>query len=178
MINESKKILLIPFNGIDKEVLEKISAYLSKSFKKDVVIGEKSSLSAGSYNSSRKQFHSSKLLDDLVSKKSKGYGKILGIADVDLYVPRLNFVFGEADPSQGIAIISLTRLSQEFYGKLKDENLLIERAIKEAVHELGHTYGLGHCRDVKCVMHFSNSLMDTDIKEKDFCSGCQGKLKR
>lgn len=173
-----KKILLIPFNGIDEEVLEKISAYLSKSFKKEVVTGVNSSLSPGAYNSSRKQFHSSKLLDNLISRQSREYERILGIADVDLYVPELNFVFGEADPSEGVAIISLIRLRQEFYRRPQDKILFIGRAVKEAVHELGHTYGLGHCRNVKCVMHFSNSLMDTDIKEKNFCSGCQGKLKR
>jgi archaemetzincin len=168
----AKKILLVPFEDVDENVLEKIRDYLSKTFGKDVISGEGSSLSPMAYNSSRKQYHSTVLLDGLIFRKSKEYERVLGIADADLYVPQLNFVFGEADPSQGIAIISITRLRQEFYGRSKDEALFIERAIKEAVHELGHTYGLGHCPDVKCVMHFSNSLRDTDIKGKDFCPKC------
>lgn len=172
-----RKILLVPFDVVEKGVLEKIKPYLEKTFMREVVIGEKISLFQKAYNLSRRQFHSSKLLDDLVSRKSGEYERILGIADVDLYVPQLNFVFGEADPDEGVAIISLTRLRQEFYGKSKDEALFIDRAIKEAVHELGHTYGLDHCRDVKCVMHFSNSLMDTDIKGRDFCIKCIGKIK-
>lgn len=172
-----KKILLVPFEDVDKKVLEKIKIYLKKTFGREVIIGEKASLSPKAYNSSRKQFHSTALLDGLLLRKSKEYERILGFTDADLYVPQLNFVFGEADPTHGIAIISLTRLRQEFYGRSKDDSIFIERAIKEAVHELGHTYGLGHCTDVKCVIHFSNSLMDTDIKERDFCKECQRRLK-
>ena len=103
--------------------------------------------------------------------------KCLGIVDVDLYAPGLNFVFGEADISSGVAIISLHRLRQERYGLPKDERLFQDRAIKEAVHELGHTFYLSHCKDVKCVMHFSNSLADTDIKGASFCHKCQQRLK-
>jgi archaemetzincin len=66
----------------------------------------------------------------------------------------LSFVFGEADVTLGVCIISLVRLRQEFYGLLKNENLFLERALKEAVHELGHTYRLGHCGDTRCIMHF------------------------
>lgn len=168
----AKKILLVPFGNVDKKVLETIGEYLEKAFGREVISGECAPLSPLAYNPSRKQYHSTVLLGGLLLRKSKEYERILGIADVDLYVPELNFVFGEADLSQGVAVISLIRLRQEFYGKSKDESIFIERAIKEAVHELGHTYGLGHCRDVKCVMHFSNSLRDTDIKGKDFCQRC------
>src|SRR3990167_7486042 len=103
--------------------------------------------------------------------------RILGIVDIDLYVPELNFVFGEADVAHGVCIISLVRLHQEFYGLPKNENLFFERALKEAVHEVGHTYRLGHCGDTRCIMHFSNSLQDTDIKGPDFCRRCKLKLR-
>lgn len=172
-----KKILLVPFDGIEKEVLEKIRPHLEKIFGKKVIIGEIFSLPLSAYNPSRKQFYSTALLNKLFLRKGKEYERILGIADVDLYIPQLNFVFGEADPVSGVSIISLTRLRQEFYGRSKDNALFIDRAIKEAVHELGHTYGLDHCPDVKCVMHFSNSLRDTDIKEKEFCNKCIRRIK-
>ena len=122
---------------------------------------------AQAYDPKRKQYSSSKLLASL--KKSQR-------ADVDLYVPRLNFVFGEADIASGTAIISLCRLRQEYYGLAPDENLFLERATKEVVHELGHTFGLGHCHNNKCVMHFSNSLADTDLKETYFCNKCRPKI--
>jgi len=129
---------------------------------------------AEAYNPERKQYFSSKLLASL--KKSEREERVVGIADVDLYVPRLNFVFGEADILSGTAIVSLCRLRQEYYGLAPDEALFIERATKEIVHELGHTFGLGHCPNNKCVMHFSNSLADTDLKEANFCSSCRPKI--
>ena len=126
------------------------------------------------YDPERRQYDSSKLLASLGEAKREG--RVVGIADVDLYVPRLNFVFGEADIGAGTAIVSLCRLRQEYYGVDPDEALLLERATKEIVHELGHTFGLEHCPNDKCVMHFSNSLADTDVKEARFCDKCRPKI--
>ena len=126
------------------------------------------------YNPEREQYLSSKLLASL--KKSEREERVVGIADVDLYVPRLNYVFGEADTFSGTAIVSLYRLRQEYYGLAPDEALFLERATKEIVHELGHTFGLRHCPNNKCVMHFSNSLADTDLKEAHFCNKCRPKI--
>jgi len=108
--------------------------------------------------------------------EAKREEKVVGIADVDLYVPRLNFVFGEADIGAGTAIVSLCRLRQEHYGLDPDEALFLERATKEIIHELGHTFGLEHCPNNKCVMHFSNSLADTDVKKARFCDKCRPKI--
>lgn len=99
--------------------------------------------------------------------------RVLGLVDVDLCAPGLNFVFGQADVDGRRALISLKRLRQEFYGLPADEALFRERTLKEAVHELGHTYGLGHCRDSSCVMRFSNKLSDTDLKRWSFCDNCR-----
>jgi len=129
---------------------------------------------AQAYDSQRKQYLSSKLLASL--GESEREERVVGIADVDIYVPRLNFVFGEADIVSGTAIVSLCRLRQEYYGLALDEALFLERATKEIVHELGHTFGLEHCSNNKCVMHFSNSLADTDLKEASFCPKCRPKI--
>ena len=112
-------------------------------------------------------------LDRLVEWKKKTDHLLVGIADVDLYVPSLNFVFGEASPRTGVCVISIVRLRQEFYRLPSEEELLRERTVKEAVHEIGHLVGLAHCPDPKCVMHFSNSLPDTDEKSTDFCRLCR-----
>lgn len=102
--------------------------------------------------------------------------RVLGVTEVDLYVPGLNFVFGEAQPPHGPAVISLFRLRPEFYGEPPNEELYLGRASKEAVHEVGHTLNLGHCRDPGCVMFFSNSILDTDRKNLGFCRRCRERI--
>jgi len=128
------------------------------------------------YDLGREQYIASILLAKLKASGVANDVKVLGIIDADLYAPGLNFVFGEADTVSESAIISLCRLRQEYYGLPSDEVLFSDRAAKEAVHELGHTFGLGHCSDIRCVMHFSNSLADTDWKRIAFCSQCRPKL--
>lgn len=128
------------------------------------------------YHAGRDQYYSSAVLERIPSAINKGI-HILVIVDLDLFVPGLNFVFGEASPRKGVCIISLTRLRQEFYGLKPEIPLFFQRAAKEAVHELGHTFGLSHCRDSRCVMFFSNSLSDTDRKKALFCERCHKKLK-
>jgi len=128
------------------------------------------------YDLKRKQYLAPQLLSALRSFKMEPGDRCLGIVDVDLYSPGLNFIFGEADVGSGVVIVSLCRLRQERYGLPQDEGLFRDRAVKEAVHELGHTYYLSHCADAKCVMHFSNSLADTDIKGASFCNRCRQRL--
>ncbi|AIU70175.1 archaemetzincin [Thermococcus eurythermalis] len=101
---------------------------------------------------------------------------VLGITELDLYEEGLNFIFGLANPSLKSAVVSVHRLRNEFYGLEPDDELLIERAIKEAMHELGHVFGLRHCPNPRCVMHFSNSLYDTDVKGPLYCPVCEEKL--
>jgi archaemetzincin len=168
------KITLKPLGNIADEIMEELKDGVGGIFHCPVEIKAGLSDLAQAYNPERKQYFSSKLLASF--KKSQREERVVGIADVDLYVPRLNFVFGEADVGSGTAIISLYRLRQEYYGLAPDEALFLERATKEIVHELGHTFGLGHCLNNKCVMHFSNSLADTDLKEANFCSSCRPKI--
>ncbi len=168
------KITLKPLGNIADEIMEKLKDRVGDIFHCPTEIKASFSDLAQAYNPQRKQYFSSNLLASL--KKSQRDERVVGITDVDLYVPRLNFVFGEADIVSGTAIVSLCRLRQEYYGLAPDEALFLERATKEIVHEVGHTFGLGHCPNNKCVMHFSNSLADTDLKEASFCSSCRPKI--
>jgi archaemetzincin len=170
-------ILLVPVGEIDKKVIERLQSDLGKIFNKQVEAGQGMPHPDYAYNKKRNQYLSTAILKTLMEQKEyMAYGKVLGVVDQDLYVPELNFVFGEA--GQKAAVISLTRLRQEFYRLPQDQNLFYKRALTEAVHELGHTYGLGHCRNPQCVMFFSNSLMDTDRKGPEFCSECNRKISR
>lgn len=130
------------------------------------------------YDPSRRQYLAPVLLSDVRALGVEQGEKVLGVADADLYAPGLNFVFGEADIGSGVAVISLYRLRQERYGLPPDDKLFKERTLKEAIHELGHIYGLGHCRDARCVMYFSNSLPDTDWKQPSFCQKCYQRILR
>ena len=129
------------------------------------------------YNETRGQYHSTTILKALAAHVPKDALRLLAIANVDLYVPDLNFVFGEAAVDGRVCVISLYRLRPEFHGEPTDEPLFTERAVKEAVHELGHTFGLRHCPDPHCVMHFSNSIRDTDRKSSEFCEETSKRLR-
>jgi archaemetzincin len=168
------KITLKPLGNIADGVMEKLKDRIGDAFHCSVETERGFSDLTQAYDPERKQYHSSKLLAALGTTKSDE--RVVGIADVDLYVPRLNFVFGEADITSGTAVVSLCRLRPEYCGSDEDEALFLERTTKEIIHELGHTFGLKHCLDPGCVMHFSNSLADTDVKQVRFCSKCRPKI--
>ena len=167
-------IVLVPIGNVGKTILESLRYPLEEVFGQRTRISDSISLPQGSWKQQRGQHLASSLSAKLPSPPSLN-DRVLGVVDVDIFASGLNFIFGEADITGRKALISLQRLRQEFYGLPQDENLFRERALKEAVHELGHTYELGHCLDSTCVMYFSNSLYDTDVKGWAFCPKCQEK---
>lgn len=175
-MTQAETICLLPVGEVKEDVLTFLQSELKRIFQKEVKVAEGVEHPDYAYNPEREQYLSSEIVDRIKKEKSKYRDRILGVVDIDLYVPALNFVFGQADFFDKVAVISLVRLTQEYYGLPKDDKLFQDRALKEAVHELGHTYGLRHCPDPKCVMHFSNSLKDTDIKSHNFCPECQSQL--
>ena len=170
-------IVLVAIGEVDPKVIQILKEDLSKVFGKQVWVGKGMPEPHYAFNKKRNQYLSTTILNALMNEKEyAAFEKVLGIVDHDLYVPKLNFVFGEA--RQRVAVISLTRLRQEFYNLPQDQSLLYKRALTEAVHELGHTYGLGHCGNPRCVMFFSNTLIDTDKKGFEFCSKCKNNLRK
>jgi archaemetzincin len=173
--NQEMGIVLVPIGAVDKNVMDWLKKDLNKAFNKQVFIEKGMPAPVYAFNKKRNQYLSTVILNAVMEQKEYApYEKILGIVDHDLYVPELNFVFGEA--SRKAAVISLIRLRQTFYHLTEDQNLFHQRVLTEAVHELGHTYGLGHCSNPRCVMFFSNSLKDTDRKGSEFCQKCKSKL--
>jgi len=171
------KIFIVAVGKVDGRILDGLQESVGKIFGKEVCMGPALNSPDYAYNGKRKQFFSSAILLKLREVERAVGDRVLGVTEDDLYVPSLNFVFGEADLGNRVAIISLRRLSQGFYGLSEDMERFQERALKEAVHELGHTYGLGHCSNLLCVMHFSNTLLDTDIKKASFCPECEKRFK-
>ena len=167
-------ITLVPFEQIPQKFMEELTIRLEEVFATTVVISSPLSIPKGAYEPHRDQYNAGPLLQAL--RMGDVHERIVGIVDKDLFVPQLNFIFGIADPEGRRALIAVSRLRQEFYGLTANFTLFLLRALKEAVHELGHTWGLGHCFDPHCVMYFSNSLIDTDRKEYQFCHRCRNKL--
>lgn len=129
------------------------------------------------YNLLRSQYHSTEILKRLGQNADAQCWRVLGVTEFDLFIPIMTFVFGEAQlggPPGAAAVVSLRRLRQEFYGLPPDAALLDERLLKESLHELGHTLGLRHCADYRCVMSSSHSVENIDLKLAEYCHACAG----
>ena len=160
--------------GADADVLPRLARDIGEVFSLDAEVGDSLPLSQHAFNSSRRQYSATWLLSYLRSVSAPPATAVLGVTAEDLYAEGLNFVFGQAEMPGRCAVISLHRL-RPGRGETNDE-LFYRRALKEAVHEIGHTLGLGHCPDPLCVMHFSNTIADTDHKAAGLCSLCQARL--
>ena len=98
--------------------------------------------------------------------------RLLLVTEVDLFVPVLSFVFGQAQIDGTVAVMATARLRQSFYGLPSDDGLEIMRARIEALHELGHTFGLTHCHERTCSMSLATTVQHVDMKRDSYCAGC------
>ncbi len=160
-------VRIIPLGKIDCDVLEEISAALAASFGADVTIDEAQPHPNYAFAACYQQFSAPKVIYRLATDSDGACTKTLGVTDVDLFAPETNYVFGEAQMDGEVAIISLYRLQE------LDRGLFLERAGKEAIHEIGHTLNLEHCDNDSCVMRFSHTIEDTDVKSGEFCEKCR-----
>lgn len=131
---------------------------------------------APTYHIERQQFHSSEILQRMRSFVRPEDWRVLAIADVDLYIPILKYVFGEAQLGGPCAVVSTYRLRQEFYGLERDDSLLNQRLLKECVHELGHTLDLHHCQNYRCAMSSAHAVEWIDLRESTLCEACRSQL--
>jgi len=161
---------------VDERVLAVLRQGIQKAFNRPVDVRVNISTLDHAYYLRRNQYLSPRLLSRLRRMKKGRGDKLIALVDVDLYSPDFDFVFGEADVGAGVSVVSLYRLRPGYDAQGPGPGVLEERALKEAVHELGHLYGLGHCPNPRCVMHFSTSLGSVDRKTKAFCSVCRQEL--
>lgn len=166
----SAGIQILNSTSIAPEDFDHISRTLSIVFRLPVRIVRGALDTPRAYDGSRRQYHSTVLLAQMLL--DGGPWKKITVVDIDLFVPVLTFVFGEAQLDGTAAIVSTHRLSNRFYGMEEDRILLRERLEKEIVHELGHTFGLIHCRQFECVMRSSTYVEEIDLKRAEPCAGC------
>ena len=166
------RIRLVPVGDPERRLIEEVRRAVGAALDVDCLIDSRRIDPRFAFHETRTQYHSTQLLGTLTGAPP---GELaLGIASIDLYIPILTFVFGEAALGGDAAIVSYHRLRQEFYGLPPDSGLLRERLIKEALHETGHTLGLTHCEDYECVMAPSHAIEWLDLKSATFCDACVG----
>jgi archaemetzincin len=127
---------------------------------------------ASSFDPKRGQFHSTRILKEILAEVPPDALKVQGVVAEDLHIPILTYVFGEAQLGGVASVVSLARLDQAFHGLPRDERLFRRRLHKESLHELGHTFGLVHCHDRGCLMYLSNTILDVDSKGDGYCRQC------
>ena len=176
------KIGILCIGNVDSTIIERVIQNLGEIFPdvKCQRIPYNIPIPQETFDFHRNQYRSDMILNIVENhaRKSMEFNRLLGVIDADIFVPGLNFVFGEATCPGKAALISIRRLRPEFYNAPANFELLIERSTKEAVHELGHTFGLRHCANPFCVMYFSNSIFETDRKKSLFCNRCYLELQK
>lgn len=172
------RIQLMPFGAVPRDLLAALCAGLSQEFTVPCEILPAEPQPVEAFNVTRRQYLSTHFLAAMAGRTTPETWRLLGVTTLDLYIPILTFVFGEAQLKGNCAVVSAHRLHQEFYGLPADPALVRERLLKEAVHELGHTLQLAHCEDYQCVMSPSHGVEWIDLKGCHFCSACRNIVRK
>lgn len=175
----AQSIHVVPVGpGVRIGLLDDLAAALARTFRVSCHVQAQAAIAADfALDARRGQYHATQILRRIRDLERDENVRAIGITRLDLFVPILTFVFGEAELGGRCAVVSLQRLDERFYGLPSREELLRERLVKEAVHELGHTFGLRHCEDWRCVMTSSHAVDRLDIKGQDFCRECRRMVK-
>lgn len=169
-------LVLVAVGNIDDALLERVRAPLEETFQRPSRIVPALPPPKYAFNASRAQYHSAAILKRIEAARQSNWDAVIGIVDVDLFVPEVPFIFSEADRSTRSAIISLTRLRPEGSAVEVKRDALVKRLVTEAVHQVGLIRGLAHCPNNRCVMFFSATIQETDKKGHQFCANCRKRL--
>ena len=173
-----QNITLISFGYFDSGFLRKLADAVVNELDLPVGISEAHIDLIEFYDPGRRQYNGNKLLTTIDSIYAGESLKTMGLFNVDIFIPILTYIFGQAYLNGRTAVASTYRLDNELYGMDKDEGLLLERIKKEVIHELGHTLGLIHCHVPTCVMRSVSYVEDIDQKDQSFCPDCRKRIIR
>ena len=165
------KIIIAPIGEYEESLLDQISFAVEKKFHchTEIMILLKDLEFA--FHPARNQYHSTAILERLCNGIPPSALKLLAVCQEDLFIPILTHVYGEAQLNGEACIVSTHRLKESVL-PVTNPTSYAGRVVKEAVHELGHTFGLRHCPDHSCIMHYCRTLSDVDKKSDDFCRYC------
>jgi archaemetzincin len=164
---------VVALGPVDPEIVRRLRTAVAKILALPVRVLRPLPLPEKTFHIVRAQYHSTQILEYLLSGHDWGAFRILGVTSADLYIPILTFVFGEAQLDGKAAVISQFRPRGDADGRNPPLAVVLKRLIKLSIHELGHTFGLGHCREEGCLMGFSANLEKLDQKNPAFCRYCQ-----
>lgn len=159
-------------HGLDPEEADEVVDTLHLFSPKNIDLGVLDKMPESFFNLVRRQYDGFLIAKWVSSLRANKDSVVLGVMNVDAYVDPLNFIFGIALPELSVATVYVSRLR---IGASRKE--FLTRVRKEVIHELGHVFGLRHCRNKSCVMSFSNSLIDVDKKDFRMCSTHYSELK-
>ena len=171
-----KLLQLLPIGELDHRLLTHLGPALANIFQVPCEVTTVRLDPEFAYHGERQQYHSSEILAAMQQYVAHDTWRMLGITGVDLYIPILTFVFGEAQIGGPCGLVSSHRLRQEFYGLPPNTDVLQQRILKEAVHEIGHTLALTHCDDYQCAMAPSHAVEWIDLKERLLCDACHTRV--
>ncbi len=157
----------------DAPLLRRVGEELARAFGVPAGLWEGEDRPTHAYDPRRRQHASGAILKWLL-QAGPGGGKVLGVTDRDLFIPILTYVFGEAQLGGAAAVVSTARLVDGV--DRAGAALLADRLVKEAVHEVGHAFGLVHCATPACVMSRSAGVRDVDTKQPELCPACRTEL--
>lgn len=169
-------ITLISLGYFENELLRKLSDAITKQIALPVIVKDANIELIEFYDPARRQYNGNKLLTEIDKVFGSETSKTIGLLNVDLFIPILTYIFGQAYLNGRTGIASVYRLSNELYGMERDEDILTERFIKEVIHELGHTLGLKHCHNQQCVMRSVTYVEEIDQKLNSICSVCRTQI--
>jgi archaemetzincin len=171
-------LYIIPLKFSNTSLLKIIREFLLKIFPSQVHLKDLEIDIESAFMKGRGQYYSTQLISEAVKMTNGLQGKVLILTELDLCIPVLTFIFGEAQLNGKHSIVSVCRLHEEFYSGESNEELLYERTKKEVLHELGHNFGLKHCLDWDCVMHSSPGIEEVDIKGNYYCKNCLAEINK
>jgi archaemetzincin len=164
----------IGHEAADPRTLGAARVGLEEAFRLRVRLWHREDRPTDAFDARRQQYSSSRILRWLLDRRPSGADRLLGVTDVDLFIPVLTFVFGEAQLGGHAALVSTARLREGH----EPPDVVRRRIVKECVHEVGHTFGLLHCSDVRCVMSRSVSVLNVDTKDGELCEDCRTRFRQ